>query len=195
MEKGWVPHPCDFQGCGFSPVHRNPLERRYGKDHLYFITFSCLRRRPLLGAPEARNHFVRALDEVRTRYQFRLIGYVVMPEHVHLLISEPRKGNPSKAIQVLKQRVSVSLLSGEGNCEPTESHFWYRRFYDFNVYSSVKISEKLNYMHMNPLNRNLVVHPRDWPWSSLSHYAGEGPVLIAIDRWDEPANRAENPHP
>ncbi len=195
IEKGRVPHPCGFQGCGLSPVERNPLERRFGQGHFHFITFSCNRRRPFLRAPEARGHFVRILDEVRARYQFRLIGYVVMPEHVHLLISEPRKGDPSKAIQVLKQRVSASVLSRERNRKDTEGHFWYRRFYDFNVYSRTKISEKLNYMHMNPMNRNLVVHPRDWPWSSWSHYAEDGPVLIAIDRWDEPASWAENPHP
>jgi len=190
-----VPHPCCSQGCGFPPVKRNPLERRYGQGNFHFITFSCIHRRPYLSAPEARGCFVRILDEVRTRYQFRLIGYVVMPEHVHLLISEPRKGNPSKAIQVLKQRASASLPFRGGNCEDTEGHFWYRRFYDFNVYDGMKMSEKLNYMHLNPIKRDLVVHPRDWPWSSWSHYAGDGPVLIAIDRWDEPASRDENPHP
>ena len=194
-EKLRVPHPCDFQGCGFLRVNRNPLERRYGKSHLHFITFSCIRRRPLLGEPEARTCFVRIFDEVRTRYQFRLIGYVVMPEHVHLLMTEPPTGNLSTAIQVLKQRASVLLPFRKGNCHGSEGHFWYRRFYDFNVYSRLKMTEKLSYMHLNPLNRNLVVHPRDWPWSSWSHYAGEGPVLIAIDRWDEPASRAENPHP
>ena len=49
------------------------------------------------------------LDEVRSRHAFKLIGYVVMPEHVHLLLSEPRKGTPSKVLQVLKQKVSRSL--------------------------------------------------------------------------------------
>ncbi len=179
-----VPHPWGFQGCGFLPVKRNPLERRYGQGDFHFITFSCVHRRPFLRAPEARNYFVRILEEVRTGYQFRLTGYVIMPEHVHLLISELRKGNPSRVIQALKQRVSASLLSREGNYDDTEGHFWQRRFYDFNVYSGMKITEKLNYMHLNPMNRNLVVHPKDWPWSSWSHYAGDGSVLIAIDRWD-----------
>lgn len=67
--------------------------------------------------------------------------------------------------------------------------------YDFNVYSGKKLAEKLTYMHLNPLKRNLVAHLKDWPWSSWSHYVGSGLVLIPIDRWDEPATRAENPHP
>jgi REP element-mobilizing transposase RayT len=53
--------------------------------------------------------FVKILDEVRSRFRFPLIGYVVMPEHVHLLIGEPRIGTPSKVMQVLKQRVSRAM--------------------------------------------------------------------------------------
>jgi putative transposase len=88
---------------------RNRLQRLYGRGDLHFVTFSCYRRRPLLGTPRARDCFVRTLDRVRTRHRFLLIGYVVMPEHVHLLFSEPSKGNPSKTLQVLKQQVSRSL--------------------------------------------------------------------------------------
>lgn len=188
--------PFDFQGCGFSPLIRNPLERRYGQGDLHFITFSCIKRHPLLGTAGARDCFVRILDEVRAGYAFRLIGYVVMPEHVHLLMTEPGKADPSIAIQVLKQRVSAALLEKHRNGpEGGQAHFWHRRFYDFNVYSGEKIAEKLNYMHLNPVKRNLVTHLNDWPWSSWSHYAGTGLVLIPIDRWDGPASGTENPHP
>ena len=69
----------------------------------------CYRRLPLLRSVRARNVFVQILGEVRDRYGFSLVGYVVMPEHIHLLISEPAKGTPSTAIQVLKQRVSRRL--------------------------------------------------------------------------------------
>ena len=179
-----------------SLVTRNPLERRYGQGDLHFITFICVRRRPLLGTAEARNRFAQILDQVRNRYAFHLVGYVVMPEHVHLLMGEPANAGPSIAIQVLKQLVARALLGKQqSGVRSAESHFWQRRYYDFNVYSGKKITEKLNYMHLNPLKRNLVSHLKDWPWSSWSHYAGLGVVVIPIDRWDEPAGRAENPHP
>ncbi|MGA7795435.1 MAG: transposase [Candidatus Acidiferrales bacterium] len=127
---------------------------------------------------------------------FRLIGYVVMPEHVHLLMTEPIKGDPSKALQVLKQRVSGQLLDEiRGDDLASEPHFWQRRFYDFYIWSGKKITEKLNYMHLNPITRGLVVHPRDWPWSSWSHYATGERGPIGIDRWDTPRGPAENPHP
>ena len=62
---------------------------------------------------EKRDVFLKILDEVRTRYEFLLVGYVVMPEHIHLLISEPRVGTPSTVTQVLKQRVSRALRKKE----------------------------------------------------------------------------------
>ena len=87
----------------------NKLIRHYGRGHLHFITFTCYRRRPLLRSVRARNVFVKLLGEVRDRYGFSLVGYVVIPEHIHLLPSEPVKGTPSIVVQVLKQRVSRPL--------------------------------------------------------------------------------------
>jgi putative transposase len=191
--------PCGFKGAGFffvvesSKRMRNPLRRYYGRGDLHFVTFSCYRRRPFLGTRRARDRFVKILDQVRSQHGFHLIGYVVMPEHIHLLLSEPPKGNPSKALQVLKQKVSAALRkrrapSPAGQLalrfpEPPagEKHFWQRRFYDFNVRSEKKLREKLNYMHWNPVERGLVDHPKDWPWSSFSFYAKGEAGLIRID--------------
>jgi REP element-mobilizing transposase RayT len=83
------------------------LIRHYGHGHLHFITFTCYRRLPLLRSIRAKNAFVQILGETRDRYGFSFVGYVVMPEHIHLLMSEPARGTPSTVIQVLKQRVSA----------------------------------------------------------------------------------------
>src|SRR5882724_5473694 len=125
---------------------RNPLKRFYGRGDLHFVTFSCYRRRPYLGTARRRNGSVKILDKIRMRHGFELVGYVVMTEHVHLLIGEPPKGNASKVLQVLKQKVSRSLrgrktfsakqlqfaFSSEADESPA---FWQRHFYDFNVWS------------------------------------------------------------
>ena len=196
-------------------IVRHPLKRFYGRRDLHFVTFSCYRRRPYLATVRARNRFVRVLDEVRSRHAFALIGYVIMPEHVHLLIGEPRKGNPSKILQVLKQKVSRSLRGKSSSttrqlrlafaCDAEEAPaFWQRRFYDFNVWSERKLREKLNFlmrdreavnMHRNPVTRNLVEDPKDWPWSSWSHYAKGERGLIAIDSLKQRSGPRENPHP
>ena len=190
-----VPHPSQSEGWGLgSVIMPKGLKRIYGFGHLHFITFSCYRRLPLLGTARARSTFVQILGEVRTKHGFKLVGYVVMPEHVHLLISEPLSGTPSIVLRVLKQRVS-QRLRGRGrqrtpaaqqrfDFDASESRlpqFWQRRFYDFNVWSRKKRIEKLNYMHMNPVKRKLVENPRDWPWSSCAFYQGKGQILIAMD--------------
>ena len=162
------------------------LRRCTGRSDLHFITFCCYQRRALLGSARTRNLVIEILREVRAKYGFSLVGYVIMPEHVHLLISEPPSVPPAKVIQVFKQRVSrrtrgkkrarTRQLSLQFREAPTElRRFWQRRYYDFNVYSRKKLWEKLHYMHANPVEERLVRHPRDWPWSSWSFYAtGEG---------------------
>ena len=172
---------------------RNKLQRRYGEGDLHFLTFSCYRRQPLLGSARARNIFVRILGELREKYGFLLVGYVVMAEHAHLLIAEPKIGTPSTVMQVLKQRVSRELRRRKRRVLPDQlalpfaqgdrslPHFWQRRFYDFNVWSCGKRKEKLRYMHRNPVTRKLVAHPRNWPWSSWSFYEKGERGLVPID--------------
>ncbi|MBZ5696619.1 MAG: transposase [Acidobacteriia bacterium] len=150
------------------------LKRIYGFGHLHFVTFSCYRRLPLLDSARARNTFVQVLGEVREQFGFKLVGYVVMPEHVHLLISEPARGTPSTVLKMLKQRVSRQLRRKPHHSAPAAQRsflfarsdgrlpqFWQRRFYDFNVWSRKKKIEKLAYMHANPLKRGLVENPKD----------------------------------
>jgi putative transposase len=169
------------------------LKRFYGKGHLHFITFSCYRRLPLLKTVRARDIFAKELGKIRDEMGFRLVGYVVMPEHVHLLISEPKEGTPSTVLQKLKRRVSRKLRKRRrsGNAtqlrlrfdeggEPLRA-FWQTRFYDFNVYTRGKMKEKLNYMHANPVVRELVEHPRDWRWSSWGFYWGGDVGMVRID--------------
>ena len=169
------------------------LRRYYGQKHFHFVTFSCYRRMPLLASRRARSLFIKELSHVRAEYGFLLTGYVLMPEHVHLLMSEPEKGTPSTVLQMLKQRVTRNMRKskartprGQLRLNFPESidelpQFWQARFYDFNVYSRKKMKEKLEYMHANPVTRGLVKHPKDWPWSSWSFYVKGDPGLISID--------------
>lgn len=145
---------------------------------LHFITFSCHHREPLLGTPEARDVFEILFDRVRSWYGFYVRGYVVMPEHGHLLISEPERATLSTALQMLKQNVARDLRLPEGN------PFWQERYYDFNVWSEGKRVEKLRYIHRNPVRRGLVAKPEDWKWSSFRHYAtGEEGVVEIESEW------------
>ncbi|MHB1021500.1 MAG: REP-associated tyrosine transposase [Acidobacteriaceae bacterium] len=138
------------------------LKRYHESGNLHFVTFSCYDRRPYLALPEASRLFESSLESIRVRYRFLVVGYVVMPEHIHLLVSEPEDTLLSAALQALK--VSVSKQS-------PQRPFWQARYYDFNVFTERKRIEKLRYMHRNPVKRGLVERPENWPWSSFNHYA------------------------
>jgi putative transposase len=140
------------------------LRRFQHAEHLHFITFSCYGRQPKLGTAENRDAFERSLERIRQQYRLYVTGYVVMPEHVHLLLSEPPDEPLAKALQSLKQSVSRTLALRAA--EP----FWLERYYDFNVYTERKRIEKLRYMHRNPIARGLAATPDDWPWSSFRHW-------------------------
>jgi putative transposase len=119
-------------------------KRYYGARQLHFIHCSCYHRQPWLARPERRDLFLKVLEQVRRRYGFVVVGYVVMPDHIHLLISEPERGNPSRVMQAVKQgfaRRGLKVLRKGRALGQQElfgaaaEHVWQRRFYDFNVWS------------------------------------------------------------
>ena len=86
--------------------------------------------------------FESVLERARARHQFRIVGYVLMPEHVHLLLSEPELELLAQTVKILKQETS-KRLKGE------RERFWHTRYYDFNVFTGGKEIEKLRYIHRN----------------------------------------------
>ncbi len=154
------------------------LKRYQETGQLHFLTFSCYHRQPKLRDAKSCAMFEAALERTRQQHELQVYGYVLMPEHVHMLVSEPKRGVLARAVQSLKQSVSRTLALRAA--EP----FWQARYYDFNVWSEHKFVEKLRYIHRNPVTRGLVAHPENWPWSSFRHYANseEGPVQIE-SRW------------
>lgn len=185
-------HSLDHRHPAIRSTMPSRLHRYYGAGYSHFITTSCYRRRPLLDTPRARDLFLQVLEQVRCRYQFVVVGYVVMPEHVHLLFTEPPHGDPSDVMKALKQGFARNLLArlrlapghpdrfSLGQTLPPHGRIWQTRFYDFVVFSEKKRVEKLRYMHRNPVKRGLVLEPQQWPWSSFRHYAYDeaGPVLV-----------------
>ena len=126
VSKPWVPRPCDFCKGGndaagsMGLVMPAGLHRSYGAHHLHFITCSGYRRLPFFSSRQARDRFLSILEQTRQRYRFVVVGYVVMPEHVHLLLTEPEVGNPSTVMQVLKQRTARALLPKRGRRNPRQ---------------------------------------------------------------------------
>src|SRR5215831_3376013 len=151
----------------------------------HFVTFCCYHRQPLFTVPETYRVFRKALERIRRNYRLRVYGYVVMPDHVHLLLSEPERATLADALKSLKQGVSRRLLRSSsittkimgGPLKPAfglsgeSKHFWQKRYYDFNIRNYPQFVEKLRYIHRNPVRRGLCERPEDWEWSSFRHYA------------------------
>jgi putative transposase len=101
-----------------------------------------------------------------------------MPEHVHLLLTEPERGKLAVAIQMLKQIVGRNLSP------PDKSSFWQRRYYDRNIRRTDELYRALNYIHYNPVKRGLVQKPDDWRWSSCQHHlTGVEGVVEVESEW------------
>jgi putative transposase len=101
-----------------------------------------------------------------------------MPEHVHLLLTEPERGKLAVAIQMLKQ------ITGKKLSTPNNPTFWQRRYYDRNIRDTDELYNALNYIHFNPVKRGLVQKPDAWRWSSCQHHlTGSEGVVEVESEW------------
>jgi putative transposase len=102
------------------------LKRFQSSQQSHFLTFSCYHRKPLFVSDPRKVIFETSLERVRIKFHWYVYGYVIMPEHIHLLVSEPERGVLADALKSLKQSVSRQIRMPSG-------HFWQKRYYDFNV--------------------------------------------------------------
>lgn len=180
------------------------LRRFHQSRQAHFLTFSCDHRQPKFNSPEICDLFLDCLEAMRLRFAMRIYGYVIMPEHVHLLVSEPDQGTLADGMHFLKLSFAKRLKAvvpdptvpalmvpqvrgrplaanlGLGQMDQTPTHFWQKRYYDRNVRDEDEFTVKLRYLHRNPVTRGLVKYPADWKWTSFRHYAlrENGPVEI-----------------
>jgi putative transposase len=113
------------------------LKRFHGSGQTHFVTFCCYHRRSSFTTPIPRQVFEAVLERVRRSFELCVYGYVVMPEHVHLLLSGPRQHTLADALKSLKLGVSRRLIA-----EP--EHFWQKRYYDFNVRNERQFVEAMS---------------------------------------------------
>jgi putative transposase len=183
------------------------LLRYHESGQSHFITFSCYRRKPKFADTRFYDLFPLCLEAMRRQFRMRIYGYVVMPEHVHLLVSEPEHGTLADAMHYLKlsfskrakslttPQVSVQKMDanlGHQHLDASLGHqselrdsqhepFWQKRYYDRNVRSVREFGVKLRYLHRNPVKRRLVRDPGDWKWSSFRHYAFREMGVVEIE--------------
>lgn len=166
--------------------------RRFEDGRIRFVTFSTYRRLPLFENDTIRDHFATAIADARERVGFDLFAWVIMPEHVHLVLwcgEKPiapvlggLKSGFAKSVltrwRMLNAPILASITDDKG-----VPRFWQRGGgYDRNIRDADEFREKIAYIHANPVRRGLVISPADWQWSSARWYEGDTSGTVPIDR-------------
>lgn len=154
------------------------LRRYHHSGQSHFLTFSCYHRQLRFQSAVAYGLFLTCLENMRVKFGVYVYGYVVMPEHVHLLVSEPKRQTLADAMHYLKLSFTKRLRRESATAK---GPFWQARGYDRNVRNAEEFAVKLRYMHENPVKRGLVTAAEDWKWSSFRHYAFREVGVVEIE--------------
>jgi putative transposase len=147
-----------------------------------FVTFSCYYRLPSLSHVGAKEIVIEELDHARAKHGVQILGYVLMPDHVHLVLLPPEGMKLGLVVREIKSRsarryFATTQIGPSGGTRV----FWQRRCYDHNCRTPDTVREKIQYCHNNPVSRGLVSEPSDWEWSSYNWYQGRRDVPLILD--------------
>jgi putative transposase len=171
--------------------------RHYDHDgRARFITFAISHRVPILTNDLFRRALAQSISAMRSKYRLRLLGYVFMPEHVHLMVVPPEEVKLGPVVGLIKRYSSRSIHEHLKQAGSTierrflvhrnariEFALWQRRCFDHNCRSLESVCRKIEYCHYNPVLRGLVAEPGDWRWSSYRAYQGERDVPLPMDEF------------
>ncbi len=179
-----------------APHPRKRCKRFDEPFHAHHLTFSCFQRQPFFLGKQSPRWFLECLDSARQSAGFDLWAYVIMPEHVHLVIWPHEGVRISNILSCIKRPVTAKVLAWVTTNSPkflarmtqahadgtTSRHFWQAGGgYDRNLWSAQEIYEKIKYVHENPVRRKLVQVPWDWSWSSSGTWETGAEGLIKLD--------------
>ena len=148
------------------------------------MTFSTYRRGAYLLRPGSPELFLKHTDMIRQKHAIKILGYVIMPEHVHLVVVPPDGLKLGLVIGELKSRMAKEFFADSGHQSREPRVYWQRRCYDHNCRSPETVREKINYCHTNPVKRGLVSEPDEWRWSSYTWYRGDSEVPLEMDAYE-----------
>ena len=178
---------------GGSRVHRKSWDNDWDVHHLTFSTFG---RQPFFPGKHAAKWFIHSLENARQNCPFHLFAYVIMPEHIHIILQPLPQVKISTILWKLKKPVTDAALSFVKNHHPDflkhmadiqpsgkiAYRFWQRGGgYDRNMRSASDMNEKIGYIHDNPVRRGLVRQAEDWPYSSAGDWILQRKGSVTID--------------
>ena len=154
-----------------------PRKKILGKGGLHFITSASFHRQEKLGTEKHRSLICQLLEELRNKYRFKIVGYVVMPAFIQMLLSEPGAETVETVVLALRQRYQRRYNVSARSDEPA----WEKTFSDVHVVNVDRILGCLSLMHEAPVKAGLVEEPSDWEWSSARRYLGMPEGVVSIN--------------
>lgn len=149
-----------------------------------FVTFCCYRNGKYLLKPIAKELLIKQINVARKKHNFKLLGYVIMPEHIHLVLLPIDSMKLGLVIREIKSKMAREYFSKTMSDVKGTRVFWQRRCYDHNCRSTDSVREKLIYCHNNPVIRGLVGEPGEYEWSSYNWYQGNREVPLFMDEYE-----------
>jgi putative transposase len=165
--------------------------------NVFFVTSTVVGFIPVFNNADLTRIFIENLRFYQDRGDFCIIAFVLMPEHFHLIIKVNDKYTVSQIMANFKRMTSrqvsaylhaagdqstIALLQDAASCEPAcDSRLWKPRFDSLVLTNEETLSQKIEYIHQNPVKRGLVKNAMDWPCSSARNYADRSDVLVQVD--------------
>ena len=171
---------------------RKSMKRREVQGGIRFVTFSTYQRKPLLIRPGVADEFVTAMSKARMEMGYKLYAWVIMPEHVHMMLLPPESVALSRILTSIKVRVAKRVMQAWQRMDDAILHdivdvncrtrFWqYGGGFDRNVRTDEELAKEIRYIHRNPIERGLVTRPEDWRWSSVRWRMGKRTGEVECD--------------
>jgi len=157
------------------------IKRFYEENAAYFITAVTKDRTRIFEDTRNCKILLVTIEYFKLILDYKLYGFCIMPEHLHLIIHPVGKNDFSYIMKMLKG----SFARKFNKINNKEGKIWQKGFYDECVLDSYGLIKKIEYMHNNPVKANLVSSPEEYPYSSYNHYFTTNykpNLIVEIDR-------------
>jgi putative transposase len=174
-------------------------KRKYYQGNAYYITTSVNKFVKIFKEKRYIDIILKNIKFYKRKYNFKLLAYVIMPDHLHLLIF-PKQDSVEEVSNLMgdfKRFTSRSLRKQMEEDEKTtwlklfkldvpkkknwEYQIWQERFDDLAIYTPTIAKVKINYIHNNPVRKGLVERPEDYLYSSARNYVLDDHSIIEVD--------------
>lgn len=177
------------------------MTKRYRiEGSIFYITSNIYNRLNIFTRPSFIVPIIDSLNYYRYQYACKLIGYVIMPNHIHLLIwptlekvvtdfmrdfKRFTSGRITRQAKVEGKADWVKSFEEAGTeTERAEYKVWQDSFWEQTIYTEEFLRQKLNYIHLNPVRAGIVTKVEEYPYSSYrNYYLGDNQLIEIDDDW------------